>query len=178
MPSLSREQALATLDQGYAAVERLLARLTEEELTRPAAIGGGDWSARDLLGHLACWEELAARTIDQWQAGQRPSVEQIADGGQAAIDQQNARYQAETTGQPLAAVRERARIAHAALTGAIRGLSDAAWSAPAPYPNPRSSTLAECLGTVVGADGQPFGHAFEHLPDLRDYVATLGRATE
>src|SRR5918992_5234518 len=109
----SRDQAIATLEAGQAALAVLFAVLSDREMTRPATIGGGEWSAKDLLGHIAFWEELAVETLEDWRAGRRPSVEQISDAGPEGIDAANARDRARTADQPLEAVRTRAAAAHA-----------------------------------------------------------------
>ncbi len=176
METYTREQALAALAAGRAALEALLGRLSEQELDRPATIGGGDWSAKDLLGHLAFWEEQALEALTDWQAGRRPAVEAVGAGGQQAIDALNARNQTVTAQQSVAAVQARASAAHAALLEAIGALSDQEWRAPAAYPGPRWASLADCLGSVLGGEpAEPFGHNADHLPDLQAYLTALGR---
>jgi hypothetical protein len=176
METYTREQALAALAAGRAALEALLGRLSDQELTQPATIGGGDWSAKDLLGHLAFWEEQALQALTDWQAGRRPAIEAVGAGGQQAIDALNARNQAVTAQQSVAAVRARASAAHRALLAALGGLSDDDWRAPAAYPNPRWPVLADCLGSVLGGEpARPFGHGDDHLPDLQAYLRALGR---
>jgi DinB superfamily len=167
--------ALATLEEGHSEIESLLARLSDDELIRPARIGGGEWSAKDLLGHLAFWEELALETVAAWPTDQQPSVLAIFGGGSAAVDAANARNQEITARQSLAEVRERAGVTHARLLEAIRRLSAAEWRARPAFPTPRpKDTLAGSLGSVLGAPRRPFGHAFAHLDDLRTYVESVG----
>lgn len=175
MAMLTREEAIATLDAGQAALDALFAKLSDEEMTRPATIGGGEWSAKDLLGHVAFWEELAIETVADWRAGRRPAVEQISDNGAEGIDAANADNQGRTAAQSLAEVRVRAATAHATIIQTIRAMSEEAWRANAFYPNARRATLAERLGSTLGAPDRPFGHAFAHLPDLEAYVNSLGR---
>jgi hypothetical protein len=176
METFTRQQALATLTEGQAALEALLSRLAESELSRPATIGGGDWSARDLLGHVAFWEEQALEALTAWQAGQRPAIEAVGAAGQAGVDAANARNQEVTARQSVAAVRARASAAHSGLIQAIEALSDAEWRAPPTYEQARWRSLGECLGSVLGGEpDQPFGHLGDHLPDLQAYLTTLGR---
>jgi hypothetical protein len=69
---LGREEALATLAEGQSRVDALLSELTEDQFTRRGTIGGGEWSAKDFLGHMAFWEEIALETLASWRRGERP----------------------------------------------------------------------------------------------------------
>jgi hypothetical protein len=172
----TQDEAVATLAEGRAALEALFARLSDEEMVRPATIGGGEWSAKDLMGHIAFWEELAGESLTDWRAGRRPVVEEIGDAGDAGIDAANARNQERTAAESLETVRGRAAAAHTAVVQAIREMSDEEWGAKAPYPNARRATLAERLGSTLGGEDRgAFGHAFDHLPDLAAYLESLGR---
>jgi hypothetical protein len=172
----SRDQAITTLEQGQRMLEALCARLSDEDLTRPATIGGGDWSAKDLLGHLAFWEELAVELVAARRAGRPPAVDRISAAGDAGVDRANAENQARTARQPLPLVRARAAAAHASVLELIGGLSDDEWQAASSDPNARYPTLAERLGAILGGEQRgPFGHAFDHLPDLQTYVESLDR---
>ncbi len=124
MAQPGREDALRILEEDRGEVLQLLAKLSDDERTREDTIGGGDWSAKDLLGHIAFWEELALQTIADWRAGRRPAVEQFAEAGQEAVDRANADNQARTVAQSLAETRARAAASHAAVVQAIGSLSD------------------------------------------------------
>ena len=167
--------AVAILEEGNAELDRLVARLSDDEMIRPATIGDGEWSAKDLLGHIAFWEELALETVAAWPREQTPSVLAIFGGGSASVDAANARNQDVTAHQSLAEVRERARTTHTRLLETIRGLSAEEWRVRPAFPTPRpGDTLAGSLGSVLGAPKRPFGHAFAHLEDLRAYVQRVG----
>jgi hypothetical protein len=73
MASITREQAIQTLEDGQRRLDALFGQLAEEQLVRPATIGGGDWSAKDLLGHIARWNEIAIEARDAWRRGERGS---------------------------------------------------------------------------------------------------------
>jgi hypothetical protein len=170
-----REESVVKLDRGHDALETLFDHLSEEELTRPATIGSGEWSAKDLMGHIAFWEELATETVTEWRRGQRPSVEGIFNRGQQGVDDANARNQARTATQSVAAVMARSSAAHAAIKQTIRQMPEAEWRSKAFYSNAHKPTLAEVLGSVLGAPRLPFGHAFAHLPGLKSYVKSLSK---
>jgi hypothetical protein len=170
----SRDEAVRTLDEGRARVGELLSGLSEAELTKPATIGGGDWSAKDLIGHLAFWEELALEAIEQWRAVRTPRVETgIFAQGSEGIDRANAEAVARKAEWSLEEVRSRAEDTHRTLLAEIESMSDEEWTANAFYPTERRKHLADLLGSVLGAPKQPFGHASAHIPDLEAYVGSL-----
>jgi hypothetical protein len=171
---LTREQAAATLDEGQAALQALFAQLSPDEMVRPSTIGGGEWSARDLLSHIAFWEELAAQAVAEWRAGQRPSIEVLLGAG--ATDRLNADNQQRTAHDSVDAVQRRAEATHRTILELIRGCSDEQWRASPPYPDAYHATLADLLGGLLGAPGGPFRHAFAHLADLTAYVASVRRS--
>jgi hypothetical protein len=175
----TRDEAVRTLQEGQDRVDALVEGLSEGQLTRPGTIGDGDWSAKDLIGHLATWEEAALRTLEEFQRGEMPWIE-TDDGPFAApdagrVDVFNARTVAEKQRRTLAEVAAQAGRTHRELVDAIEGLSDEEWRAKATYPTPmdRRRRLVTLLGSVLGAPRRPFGHAFAHLPDLEAYVASL-----
>src|SRR5438445_8463916 len=72
MPHVRRDEASAILRDGQERLDDLLGGMSEGDLVRPATIGGGDWSAKDLIGHVAAWEELAVQALAEWRRGQMP----------------------------------------------------------------------------------------------------------
>ncbi|MEA2647149.1 MAG: hypothetical protein QOE92_2232 [Chloroflexota bacterium] len=171
--AVTRDEALATLREGSEAMETLLHGLTEKQLTRRGAIGGGEWSARDLVAHLALWEDLALRAVDEWRAGKMPYIETQFRSGDSAIDEINAEYDRATEALSPADVRQRAAETHQRLVDTIGAMSDAEWESKAPYEADRRGRLGSLLGSITGAPKRPFGHAIGHLPDLEAYVRGL-----
>ena len=175
MATPARAQALATLEAGQDELDALFGQLTDVELSQPGTVGSSDWAAKDLMGHIAFWEELALETIDAWRAGRRPRVEDTSSP--AGTDQANADNQARTAPQSAAEIRSRAASAHQALLAAIHSLSDAEWHAAAPYDTPSAPSLGDMLGDVLGAPNHPFGHTYAHLDELRAYVRSRSEQT-
>lgn len=170
----ARADALATLAEGRAALEAAFGALDDDAMHAPATIGGGDWSAKDLLAHLALWERLALEALAQWRDGARPTVEDVFAQGARGVDRLNAEHTALWRDRDPDAVRAEAARAHEALGAAIRAMDDDEWRAKAPYETSRRRTLGELLGAITGAPKRPFGHAFAHLPDLEAYVRPSG----
>jgi hypothetical protein len=172
----TREQAVRTLREGQERLDALLSGLTEDQIARPGAIGGGDWSARDLIGHLETWEALALEALGQWRGGARPRIEDIFAAPTGVDDLNAAMVERNRTLPPDDVVRG-AGETHVRLIEEIETMSDGEWSAKAFYPTPanRRGRLVTLLGSILGAPQQPFGHAFAHLPDLEAYVDSLRR---
>jgi len=172
---LTRADALATLEEGQARLDDLLGRLSEKELTRPATIGGGDWSAKDLIGHIAFWEEVAVEVLKAWRGGVGLNLaEAFAPGG---TDGMNAWNQDRKARWSLQRVQRDSEKTHRALMREIQRLSGEEWRSVVPTTAARRSRLGTRLGGVLGAPKRPFGHAFAHIPDLEAYGRALSNTT-
>jgi hypothetical protein len=171
--AMTQAEAIATLEEGHSQLVELMERLDEAQATRPATIGGGEWSASDLLAHIACWEEIALRTAAEWRSGQEPWVETVFR--EKRVDEVNAENHARSRQLTLAAVRQRANTAHAQLVELVRGMPESDWRLKAPHRTERRENLGFMLGAITGAPKRGFGHVFAHLPDLEAYVAEMAR---
>jgi hypothetical protein len=170
MTQPTREQALATLADGQARMASLFGQLSDEQFARRGTIGGGEWSAKDLLGHIAFWEELALETIAAWRRGEKPRIEETFTGG--GVDALNAWNEERKASWSAKEVRSEAKETHSRLVAEIEAMSDQEWQSKAPYQTERRSRLVTELGSVLGAPKRPFGHAFAHLADLEANVTS------
>jgi hypothetical protein len=165
MAEMSRAEAIELLEKGAKQMNDLLAKLSDDDMEGSATIGDGDWSVKDLMGHIAWWEEIALESLADWRNGVKPWIDDAA-----SVDAVNARNVTETRKQTLEEVRQRARLMHRNLIGAIRGISDEEWDQLSPYPTDKPRTLCAALGGILAAPDEPFRHAFAHLPDLEKYA--------
>ena len=169
--AMTQAEAVATLEEGRAQLEALLASLDDAQLSQPATIGGGEWSAADLLAHVAFWEEIALQAAAEWRAGQAPWIETVFR--EKRVDAVNAENFERSRGDAPDVVRERAARAHQALVDLVAGMDAGEWAGRAPYRTSRRETLGMMLGAITGASGRGYGHVFAHLPDLEAYVSSL-----
>lgn len=169
--ALSQQEALRILEQEHRSVRELIGRLSPANFARPATIGGGDWSARDLLGHLTSWEQHALEALEAWSRGQPAPVDRaLRERGLNAV---NAETVAAGRSRSPSSVRRRFDEVHRQLVTEIRALSAATWQAP---PTARARRpLGDVLGGIVGGPAGPFAHASAHLRDLRAFVESVER---
>ena len=170
MASVTRERAVGTLEDGQHRLEGMFGQLTEDQLGRPATIGGGDWSAKDLMGHVARWNEIAVEALASWRDGEVPWIEGQWSGG---VDKVNADNYLASREHSAEQARARLRQSHEALVGAIQAMGNDEWHSRAPYVTGRRQWLGMLLGGITGAPKLAFGHAFAHFDDLEAYVTDV-----
>ena len=146
----------------------LLSSLSHDDLVRRGTIGGGEWSAKDLVAHLGLWEELALEVLEQWRRGEVLSVEALfaAEGGTDRLNDEGVRRFLDTSWDEVHA---RFEDLHGRVLAALGGIEDDEWSAPR-QGDPAGLGLGERLGSLLGSDEDPYRHGSAHLPDLRAYV--------
>jgi len=163
----SRDEALRIMQDEHLQVGSLVARMDDEAFGRPATIGGGDWSAKDLVGHLTTWEEIALRSLDEWRLGDRPWIEEASDG---TADDVNAEAQGRKSGLSGADILAAFDGVFERLVGAFRTITESEWRQPASFDAAPGTTLGSFLGDGLVGPAGPFAHASAHLDDLRAYV--------
>jgi hypothetical protein len=168
-----RDQALITIRDGDERLRRLFDRIPEDAFARRGTIGEGTWSAKDLLGHIASWEELGLATIGAWRRGERARLDGRSFDGDT--DSFNAWNEERKHDWPLERVRTEAAETHRQLLAAIEAMGPEAWGAPRTFDDDRAPPdLGSALGGILGAADGAFRHAFAHLPDLETFVGSLG----
>src|SRR4051812_42377723 len=89
------------IDSSYAALERTIEQLSDDQLTTPI---DGSWSAKDLLAHIAAWEQVTIH----FHVGDRAfeEVTQLTSVPYATtpVDQINEAFYARDRDLPLAHV--------------------------------------------------------------------------
>jgi hypothetical protein len=161
----SRRDAIQILEGGHAEMMESLAQLGPRELSRPG-VGGGEWSPKDLVGHLASWEERALEAVAAWERGEPAPIDR--QFRTRSLSEINAEAVAAKGRLSYAGISRRAGRTHRELLAAIRRMSDERWNAPATSRGRKP--LGHRLGQILGGPGGLFRHAGAHLPDLRAFV--------
>lgn len=163
----TRAEALATLARGHDETMAALQSLPAEHMVT-TGIGGGRWSPKDLLGHLALWHEIALRTVDEHRRGERPWIVGVfAEPGPGPNDAELATR----AGWSPEQAREAYDGSYAGVVSTVQGLGDDEWGSPVDGWTEEPATLGGLLGVVLGKDGAPFLHVDAHLPELTAFVA-------
>ena len=165
----TRAQALTILEDGDRAVRDLIARLPRRALTMPG-LGGGDWSPKDLLGHLAAWEERAVAAMQAWDEDHGPAFDkELWSKSTSVINRESVERKAKLSTPEIV---RRADATHAELVTRIRAMSDRQWRQPG---TSRGRTpVGARLGGILGGPAGYFRHAEAHLKDLRAFVEQHG----
>lgn len=167
---VTRRAAIAILRDGHAAIGELLDRLPARALTRPG-LGGGDWSPKDLVGHLESWEEHALEALDAWAGDRGPAIDaRVWSSSTSAINHEDARRKASRSTPHM---RRHAEATLAELLSRLEAMSDARWRRPGTSRGRKP--VGERLGGILGGPSGPFRHAEAHLKSLRAFVELHGR---
>jgi hypothetical protein len=166
MSSTAKTDALAVLAREHEEVAGLVDRLAPGDAVRPG-LGGGEWSPKDLLGHLTSWEEYALAAMGAWLDGRTAPIDQaLRSKGLTAVNREAVIRKADS---PFASVRHGFDEVHRELLDALRAIPADLWGAPATTRSKRS--LGDKIGGILGGAAGGFHHAAAHLPDLRAFVA-------
>jgi hypothetical protein len=163
----TRQAAIDVLESGHAAVRGLLKRIPDHRIARPG-LGGGEWSPKDLIGHLCFWEERVLEALAAWERGERAPIDrEIYSRSIGAINAEAVRARSRHT---MARVLRDWDNVHGRLIRTIRTMPDARWEQPA-TPRGRKS-LGHRLGQLL-VGKEPFAHAQAHLRDLEAFVEAI-----
>jgi hypothetical protein len=138
---------LGRVDAGWSEVLGALEGIPEERLEDPGACGA--WSAKNLMGHLAFWDEHVLEEIDRALAGQP----------QEAVDFQalNDADLAAREGRTLAQEREAMERTHAAVVARLAGAT---------------GSEAERLDRAIGR--HTYEHYAAHARDIQRWRQRVG----
>jgi hypothetical protein len=85
---MDRSQLLKKIDRAWEAFTASYAGLSDDELMQPGVTG--NWSVKDIIAHVACWEEEALTNLPIILAGEKPPKYSSKYGGIDAFNAQMA----------------------------------------------------------------------------------------
>ena len=163
--TLSPEEAIAILKEGHSKMLTLLEAIPKKDLERP--LGTGEWSIKDLVGHIASWEELAIKALREWRERKPLTVHGIV-GVQGGVDSFNSDEVDKHRKESAEEVLERASTVHQKLLSEISAVDPDMWVDPPYYETKRPRTLGGTVGAITGGKARgDFGHVFDHIDDFQ-----------
>lgn len=147
----SRAAFLAREAAAWERLQQLLAGLEPPVLTMPG-VCGPDWSVKDLLNHLAAWQEAALRVIRDLRAGRWGRLG-------TSVERFNMEQHAADRDRPLDETLQRLQSARAALFQLLAQVDEVA-------------LLNEYGRQAIGwwAKWTIYGHYEQHLTNLEAFV--------
>ena len=168
-PAPTRREAIRILERERRTTRKLIERLPARAITT-RGLGGGDWSPKDLIGHLESWEQHALDALEAWARGEpAPSDVAIRDAGLNALNraevERKSRWSATKSRKSAMDTPER-------LGAALRSRPDERWLAPSTRRARRP--LGRSIGGILGGPSGFFRHDAAHHPDLEDFAKRYG----
>lgn len=157
---MTRAEILKTLQEQHAQLLAALEEISEEVIVQRPIVGW--WTLKDLLGHIAMWEQVALQFIAESKQDGAPKPLGLNDD--AAINAHNKRGVTIRRDWPLARGRAEFDAAHRDLLAAIESLSDADLSTPLPAPWGKGATLEQLIAI------NSYEHISEHIAQISETV--------
>ena len=148
---LTKSRVRDSLARSRAKLLQALDGLSEEEMTRPNAVGR--WSVRDVLAHILAWEEEAVARLELLAAERPQDFARIVD--EEELEAWNARAHQRYAGLPLAEVMRRLELVQGRVLSGLDSLSDERLGTDE-GPVPVHNWLPECT----------YAHEQEHCADI------------
>ena len=159
----TKAELLERIHSSYAALEQTIGRLKEDQMTAPI---DGSWSAKDLLAHVAAWQQVML----QFHVGGKPfeEVTRLSDVpyGPTPVDQINEAFYARDKDLPLADVLQTFRAGHQQLLDTLNTMSDADLLRSYTPPGRGPDSAGRLIDWVIG-------DSYEHYDEHRETIERL-----
>jgi len=154
---MTRDELLAQMHTEREQLWSAIAGLNRDALALPGV--NGEWSVKDVLAHVAFWEEHASQRLRLLAEGR---AEEISYYGREEIDGTNAQVFAERRPWTVAEAEQALRLARRRLLKDLATLTDEQLgSSPAGIP------------VLAWLAADTFQHDQEHLPQVRAWLLRL-----
>lgn len=153
-----KADVLRSLDHSWSELNSVIDSMSENEMLEPGVVG--DWSVKDLLGHIAFWANRAANTLTEVQAGRGDQVP--GTESQAETDEWNAREAAARKGTSLTELRKEWERAHESARAALEA-----------FPEERLDEPFKERTVVFSFGADTFAHYQEHASQIKQWLNQL-----
>lgn len=155
---MNKQDLTAKIVSGRAQLDAALVRVDEERM--PLIILHGEWSVKDLIGHLGFWENTAVSLFNTLRAGKTP--EPFPE-----LNAINARVLIESRKQSLSEVRRQEKAAYQKILGLLKEATDQELFDPAHFPWTEGRPFEGFISDNT------YGHYEEHLPELTAWLKRM-----
>ncbi len=125
---MDRQQLLSKLDGAWADFEQSFVGLTDAQMVESGVVG--DWSVKDILGHVTTWEEEALKSLPLILERRKPPKYSVLYGG---IDAFNAQESERRRGLPLADILSQLERTHSRLVSFVEGVAEEQFTRDTPF---------------------------------------------
>jgi uncharacterized damage-inducible protein DinB len=150
---MTKEETLAKLAESRQTLHQAIEGLSEEEMTQVQV--EGVWTVKDVLGHIASWEETCLEPLQRYADG-GPFEVQVIEDYMAWNDEQAARKR----DVPLDAILDELATIRQGLVEAASRLSAGQWKQRVPFSWGGRGTIAEVLDVF-------YQHELEHVRSIQ-----------
>jgi len=150
---MGKEESLAKLGESRRALRRAIEGLSEQEMTQVHV--EGVWTVKDVISHIASWDETLLDPLRRCSAGGGFEVQVIEDY-LAWNDEQAARKR----DIPLDAMLEESATVRRELVALAKGVPDEWWERQLTFPWGDTGTLAHALSGLAW-------HEMEHVRTIQ-----------
>jgi uncharacterized protein (TIGR03083 family) len=152
---MTKPELLQAIQKGRTDFEAALVKLSPEQMTAPGAMG--EWSVKDILGHISMWE---SRLVTILYAIERDATPPQAIHTQAEVDQANAESFAEQRDRPLDRVLADFHGVHIQLLKRLEAVKERDLNDPKRFKWMEGEPLEKLVA------GDTFVHYAEHRPAI------------
>jgi len=147
---MKRVQVLKNMEQAHAKLLAAMRDLSDQVIaTQPMM---GDWTIKDMLGHLAMWYRVAITFVNEFVERGVPRPTGLDD---VTVNEYNERELKWRRDWSLAQIRNEFDAAYQTLLASIEKLDDAQLNAPLPTPWDKDATLERLIAW----------NSYEHEPE-------------
>lgn len=156
---MTRDEILRAIKEQHAELDAALAGIPADQLTKRPIVEW--WTAKDLLGHVALWEQVALKHIREYKHDGVPKQLGIKDDDD--LDRYNKRGIAMRRDLSLETIRAELDTTYRELVAAIESLSDADLVKPLPEPWGDGATLERLIAV------NSYQHVPEHIEQIEKW---------
>ena len=157
---LSKVELLETIGTEYSRFEDLLSTMTNTQLTQ--SVAQDNWSVKDILAHIACWEKLATDRLEAAINDKTPTYPIIKDW--EGVHAFNASCYQENQNKTLAVVFQESQQIHQSFIAIILMLDEKFIAKPLPFNWADGMTALELIAA------NSYSHYKEHYDALKNWL--------